>query len=153
MERTKGRRWSARIIELGILILLPILCHCLIPVMTVVPVPYAYLGAVPILLGLALMTWAASSFREAETGYELQRSSPALMTSGPFGISRNPMYLGMLLWLVGLAALLGSLSAFFFPLLLFLLANFLLIPTEEKRMDKLFGEQYVEYRQHVRRWL
>jgi protein-S-isoprenylcysteine O-methyltransferase Ste14 len=153
MKRTKGHRSSARIIELAILIVLPIVLHVLIPVMILVPVPYVYLGAVPMLLGLALMTWAANSFREAEAGYQLQSDSPALVTSGPFGFSRNPMYLGMLLWLVGLAVLLGSLVAFFFPALLFFLANFVLIPSEEKRMDQLFGEQYVEYRQHVRRWL
>jgi protein-S-isoprenylcysteine O-methyltransferase Ste14 len=76
-----------------------------------------------------------------------------LMTGGPFGFSRNPMYLGMLIWLVGLAILLGSLIAFLFPILLFLLANFLLIPTEERRMEHQFGKQYVAYRQRVRRWL
>jgi protein-S-isoprenylcysteine O-methyltransferase Ste14 len=153
MKRTKGLRSSARLAELAILIALPILFHYLLPVMTLVPAPYAYAGTVPMLLGLALMSWTAQSFRKAETGYQLQRESPALMTSGPFGFSRNPMYLGMLVWLVGLAVLLGSLIGFLFPILLFLLANFLLIPTEERRMDSLFGEQFVAYRQHVRRWL
>jgi len=153
MKRTNGHRPSARIVELAILIALPILFHYLLPVMTLVPVPHAYLGVVPMLLGLALMTWTAKSFRQAETGYQLQRESPALMTSGPFGFSRNPMYLGMLIWLLGLAVLLGSLIAFLFPLLLFLLANLLLIPTEERRMEQQFGEQFVEYRQNVRRWL
>jgi protein-S-isoprenylcysteine O-methyltransferase Ste14 len=59
----------------------------------------------------------------------------------------------MLIWLVGLAVLLGSLTAFLFPIVLFLLANFLIIPPEERNMEQTFGEQYVEYRGRVRRWL
>jgi protein-S-isoprenylcysteine O-methyltransferase Ste14 len=63
------------------------------------------------------------------------------------------MYLGALIWLFGLAILLGSLAAFLFPILLLLLANFLIIPLEERSMEGLFEEQYAEYRRRVRRWL
>ena len=153
MNRTKDRRPGSGIIELIILIALPVLLHCLVPVKVLIPAPYTYLGFVPMLLGLALMTRTTRSFRKAGAGYQLQGESLALMTSGPFGFSRNPMYLGMLIWLVGLAVLLGSLVAFFFPALLFLLANWLLIPVEERRMEQLFGKQFIDYRLRVRRWL
>jgi len=153
MSRTKDRRSSSGIVELVILIALPVLLHRLIPVKALIPAPYTYLGFVPMLLGLALMIRTAQSFRKAGARYQLQRESAALMTSGPFGFSRNPMYLGMLIWLVGLAVLLGSLTAFFFPILFFLLANLVLIPTEERRMEQLFGEQFIEYRRDVRRWV
>jgi protein-S-isoprenylcysteine O-methyltransferase Ste14 len=62
------------------------------------------------------------------------------------------MYLGVLIWLIGLAILLGSLIAFLFPILLFLLANFLVIPVEEKDLQGIFGEQFIEYKRRVRRW-
>lgn len=105
------------------------------------------------LLGLALAIWAAMTFRRAGTSFQLHGESSTLTTSGPFRISRNPMYLSMLTWLSGLAVLLGSLTAFLFPILLFLAVNFLIIPLEERNMERLFGELYTEYKQGVRRWL
>jgi protein-S-isoprenylcysteine O-methyltransferase Ste14 len=74
------------------------------------------------------------------------------VTSGPFRFSRNPMYLGMLSWLIGLAVLLGSLIVFLFPILFFLLANFLVIPLEERDMKRIFKERFIEYKRRVRRW-
>lgn len=148
-----GHQIGARILEVAILIALPILFHYLTPVMIVIAKPYSYLGAVLMLLGLALMTWAAMLFRKVETSFQLRGGSSVLVTSGPFQFSRNPMYLGMLIWLIGLAVLLGSLIVFLFPILFFLLANFLFIPLEERRMQQMFGERSVEYKRRVRRWL
>jgi protein-S-isoprenylcysteine O-methyltransferase Ste14 len=140
-------------LEIAILIALPVLFHYLIPVMTVIPQPYTYLGAVVMILGLALLIWAAMLFREAGTGFQLKGGGSVLVTSGPFRFSRNPMYLGMLIWLIGLAILLGTLIAFLFPILFFLLANYLVIPVEEKDLKRNFGEQFIEYKRRVRRWL
>lgn len=154
MRRTKrGHRIGARILEVAILIALPILSHYLIPVMIVIAKPYSYLGAVVMLLGLALMTWAAMLFRKVGTSFQLQGGGSVLLTSGPFKFSRNPMYLGMLIWLIGLAVLLGSLIVFLFPILFFLLANFLIIPLEERNMEQTLGEQFTVYKRRVRRWL
>jgi protein-S-isoprenylcysteine O-methyltransferase Ste14 len=154
MRRTEGsHRIGARIIEVGILLALPILFHYLIPVMIVIPKPYSYLGAVLMLLGLALMTWTSMLFRKAGTSFQLHGGGSVLLTSGPFQFSRNPMYLGMLIWLIGLSVLLGSLITFLFPILFFLLANFFVIPLEEKSMEQTAGEQFAEYKRRVRRWL
>jgi protein-S-isoprenylcysteine O-methyltransferase Ste14 len=152
-RRQGGHRTGARVLEVAILIALPILFHYLIPLKTVIVRPYSYLGGVLMLFGLALMTWAARAFREAGTGFQLREGGSVLVTLGPFRFSRNPMYLGMLIWLVGLAVLLGSLIVFLFPILFFLLANFLFIPLEERSMEQALGPRFIEYRQHVRRWL
>jgi protein-S-isoprenylcysteine O-methyltransferase Ste14 len=143
----------ARTIEAVILIVLPILFHYLFPVLVIVPAPYTYLGLILIFLALALATWAAMTFRKTGTSYQLHGEVSYLVTSGPFRFSRNPMYLAMVIWLVGLALLLGSLIAFLFPVLLFLPANFLIIPAEERSLKQMFEEQYSKYRQRVRRWL
>ncbi len=105
------------------------------------------------LLGVTLSMWASSTFRRAGASYQLRGESSVLVSSGPFRISRNPMYLAMLLWLIGLAMLLGSLTPFVFPILLFLIANFLAIPLEERRLQDSMGKAYLEYRTRVRRWL
>jgi len=129
-------------LEVAILIALPILFHYLIPVMTVITTPYSYVGLMLMLLGLALLAWAAMQFRKAGTSYQLHGGGSVLVTSGPFRLSRNPMYLGTLIWLIGLAILLGSLIVFLFPILFLLLANFLIIPLEERVATNLWGAVY-----------
>ncbi|MBN1195404.1 MAG: isoprenylcysteine carboxylmethyltransferase family protein [Methanomicrobiaceae archaeon] len=151
--RKKGRRSSAGIVEIVVLIAVPVLCHYLIPVMIVIAPPYSYTGAVVMLAGLGFMMWAARVFGLAGTGFRLREGGSVLVTSGPFRYSRNPMYLGMLIWLIGFAVLLGSLVVFVFPVLFFLLAESLLIPQEERRMEQMFGERFTGYRRRVRRWL
>jgi protein-S-isoprenylcysteine O-methyltransferase Ste14 len=156
LERSPCTRWvhtTPTDFDDSILIALPVLFHYLIPIIILVPKPYSYLGALVMLLGLGLMTWAAMLFRKVETSFQLQGKSSSLVTSGPFHLSRNPIYLGMLIWLIGLAILLGSLIAFVFPPVFFMLANFYVIPLEEKSMEQMFGKQFVEYKRRARRWL
>lgn len=152
MSRTKEHHGGVWILELLILIGLPILFHYLFPLMNVVPKPYSYLGILIMFIGLVLMTWAAREFNKANTGYQLRNSSK-LVTSGPFRFSRNPIYLGMVFWLIGLAILLGSLITFLFPFFFFLIVNFTIIPSEETSLEKLFGTNFTKYKQDVRRWL
>ena len=153
MGRTRGHLIIARTIGVMILLALPILFHYLFPIMSIVPKPYTYCGMALMLLGLVLGIMASKTFRRIGAHFQLHEKSSTLATSGPFKISRNPMYLSMVIWLMGLAVLLGSLSAFLFPLLFFLTANFLIIPLEEQSMEETFGERYREYKRHVRRWL
>ena len=116
MRTRRGHPINAWIMDIVILIGLSILFHYLIPVMIVIFKPYSYLGVVLMLLGFALMTWTAILFLNVGTSFKLHGGSFTLVTSGPFRFSRNPMYLGMLIWLVGLAVLLGSLIVFLFPI-------------------------------------
>ena len=153
MAGTTGRRTISRAIEIAVLIALPIVCHYLFPLVIIVPKPYTYLGIALMLLGLALSTWTSMTFRRAGASYQLKGESSVLMSSGPFRISRNPMYVSMLVWLIGLAVLLGSLTALLFPILFFLMTNFLIIPVEERRMEQVLGERFTEYKGRVRRWL
>lgn len=153
MAKTKGRQIISRAIEMAILIALPIVCHYLLPIITVISKPYTYLGIVPILLGIALSMWAGSEFRRAGASYQLKGESSVLVRTGPFRISRNPMYLAMLLWLIGLAVLLGSLTPFLFPILLFIIANFFVVPLEERQLEQTMGQPYLDYKSRVRRWL
>jgi protein-S-isoprenylcysteine O-methyltransferase Ste14 len=153
MNKTTGSHAIARILELLILIGLPVLLHYLIPLMILIPRPFTYLGLVLMILALVLMTRASGLFRKAGNSFGLQDGGSVLITSGPFRFSRNPIYLGMLMWLTGLAVLLGSLISFLFPLLFFLLTNFFIIPREEKDLEQKLEEEYIEYKRHIRRWL
>ncbi len=63
------------------------------------------------------------------------------------------MYLGALILIMGLAVLLGNLLSLLTPLLFFIFINYLCIPPEEKIMQQTFGQDYLDYKQSVRRWL
>jgi len=75
-----------------------------------------------------------------------------LVTDGMFKITRNPMYLGMLLLLFGLSVFKGLIVGFIFlPLFVLYITIFQIIP-EEEAMLNLFGEDYKSYSNKVRRW-
>ncbi len=127
--------------------------HYLMPIMTLVEPPTNRLGLPLILAGVLLDFWAASLFRERRTSFKLRGGIASLITEGPFGLSRNPIYLGIMAAFLGLAIFLGSLTAFIYPVLFFILFQFVFIPMEERRMEEAFGEEYLAYKRKVRRWL
>jgi protein-S-isoprenylcysteine O-methyltransferase Ste14 len=63
------------------------------------------------------------------------------------------MYLGMASMLFGVAVVLGTLVAFVFPVVFVALIDFFIIPGEEQKLEKIFGEPYREYKNNVRRWV
>jgi len=77
----------------------------------------------------------------------------ALVTSGIYQYSRNPMYLGMLLLLVAWGVWLANLASFVGPPLFVALINRIQIAPEEAALHSLFGESYGRYTRRVRRWL
>jgi len=153
MGRHQGARPGSRLVEVFILFALPFLLDWIVPISILINPPWTYSGIAVMLGGLVLASAARRMFLEVDTSVQLQGESHSLVTGGPFRFSRNPMYLGMLLWMVGLAILLGSLSAFFLPLVLFLVMNFVMIPMEEERMMEVCGDAYLDYKARVRRWL
>jgi len=76
-----------------------------------------------------------------------------LVVSGPFRISRHPMYLGMAAVLLGEAVFLGSLTTFAFPLIFMALMVVLFMSTEEDNLERTFGKEYLDYKSRVRRWI
>lgn len=115
--------------------------------------PVAYAGILAVLLGITVAAISAGKFRKVGTGIEPFTAATTLVTSGFYHYSRNPMYLGMLLMLSGVAFLLGSTGSLL-PVFLFLLIirnNFVL--GEERFMEASFGQSYLDYKSTVRRWL
>lgn len=106
-----------------------------------------------IALGMSIIVVAAGLFKKADTALLPFHKSTDLVTSGPYKITRNPMYLGMVLILVGIAFVLGSLPPFFvIPLFIFIIqTNF--IQGEERFMEDIFGDEYLDYKKRVRRWI
>lgn len=112
------------------------------------------LGVALIVLGLALAVWGRMVF--AREGAEILPTSPTnskLVQRGPFRLSRNPMYLGLLALLIGIALVVGTGPMLLVPPIFFAAMHWGFIPFEEAKMARQFGQEYGDYKRRVRRWL
>ena len=124
-----------------------------VPIAELVPRPFNYLGALFVAAGLVITIWGVLLFRSSKTGVVPFSESTSLVMGGPYRFTRNPMYLGMVLVLLGVAVLLGSAPAFFVPPAFAVLITYLFILPEEGHMERAFGASYLERKRQIRRWL
>ena len=105
--------------------------------------------------GVAFASMGAASFRRARTTVNPLKpeSASSLVMSGVYRISRNPMYVGLSLVLLGWAVLLSNVLAFAIVPVFVLYMNRFQIGPEEVALERVFGEDYNGYRAKVRRWL
>ena len=112
-----------------------------------------------IALGMGFAIWLALDgaamirFRRARTSMVPMRPSTTLVTSGPYRITRNPMYVGMAFLYAGLALALGVVWALNVLPLVLAVVDRQVIAREERYLEAKFGQSYRDYRQRVRRWL
>jgi protein-S-isoprenylcysteine O-methyltransferase Ste14 len=104
-------------------------------------------------LWLALDGLAMLGFRRAGTSMVPMRPTTALVTSGPYRFTRNPMYVGMAFLYAALALALGVIWALAVLPLVLLAVDRLVIAREERYLEAKFGEAYREYKSRVRRWV
>jgi len=111
------------------------------------------IGGFLLLLGILLNVMSARLFEKRGTAIKPFERSKALVVEGPYRFTRNPMYLGMLIILLGLGLLLGStIPLLVIPVFLMLITTrFVLV--EEHMLAERFGKAYKEYSARVRRWL
>ncbi|MEO1013912.1 MAG: isoprenylcysteine carboxylmethyltransferase family protein [Pseudomonadota bacterium] len=105
--------------------------------------------------GLAIdLTSVAAFFRRKTTVNPMTpEKTRRLVVDGFYRFSRNPMYLGMLLMLIGWALWLGHPFGFAGPALFIWLINEMQIKPEERALEEIFGEEYLAYKARVRRWI
>lgn len=105
--------------------------------------------------GVLVALLGVVSFRRQRTTVDPRcpRRTSALVTSGVYRVTRNPMYLGMLLALLGWAVWLGELAPFLFlPLFVAALTRWQILP-EERALAQMFPQEFACYRTRVRRWI
>ena len=136
-----------------ILLVLSVISNFLFPITTVIYAPYTYFGIIFIGFGIILSFWSRLLFLKSKTTLSPFESPTSLLTSGPYSLSRNPIYLGMASILLGVAVFFGTLVTFVFPFLFLMIIETLLIPVEERSMEKIFGKKYDEYKSRVRQWI
>lgn len=103
--------------------------------------------------GIALMTWAWALFRQANTPICPSEVPVKFVATGPYRFTRNPMYCGLLAFLVGVGVAVGTWPVIIAPAVFFVAMTRYFIPLEEQRLEAQFGEAYRDYCQKVRRWI
>jgi protein-S-isoprenylcysteine O-methyltransferase Ste14 len=113
------------------------------------------LGVALAVAGFVIGATGVVTFRRAKTTVNPIKlhSSSSLVAWGVYAISRNPMYLGGLIMLIGWALfLLNTLSFALLPAYVLYINRFQIVP-EERALASLFGDKYIAYQARVRRWL
>lgn len=111
------------------------------------------IGIVLIVLGTALMPPVLARFRRAGTPFNPHKPAAALVTDGPYRFSRNPAYVALTLWYLGIGLLLNNVWVLLLTIPLVLVMDRCVIRREEQHLEAKFGDEYRRYKSSVRRWL
>jgi protein-S-isoprenylcysteine O-methyltransferase Ste14 len=115
--------------------------------------PAGWLGAIVFVFALALFAWAIVTITRADSNVPTNLPTTTLVESGPYRFTRNPIYLGMFLGLIGLAVAFDSLWLLTMLVPFALVIRYGVVAREEAYLERKFGDPYRGYRSRVRRWL
>lgn len=148
--------WEIAEVVFGIPFLVSIALHFVVPIslpqgilrQVLLPV-----GIVLIIIGIGLVVLARREFAHFRQPTDPGHPTTKVVKTGVFAISRNPLYLGSVLVLLGIALALNMLWALVMLLLSIILCHYVLIIPEEQYLAAKFGDEYKEYAASVHRWL
>ena len=115
--------------------------------------PKGWLGAIVFVLALALGVWAIVTMTRAGSNVPTNLPTTTIVESGPYRFTRNPIYLGMFLGVIGLAIAFDNLWLLIMLLPFALVIRYGVVAREEAYLERKFGDVYLDYRSRVRRWL
>lgn len=126
-----------------------------IPIMHFIESPWNKAGLGIIIIAGTLDLWSLFLFIKKHTTFNPMKpeDTTGLVVTGLYKISRNPMYVGLLIMLFGFAIWLGSLTPFLILPLFYILITAMQIKPEERFLLEKFGTEYQTYKDSVRRWL
>jgi protein-S-isoprenylcysteine O-methyltransferase Ste14 len=128
--------------------------HWLVPLRFLpAAVPARWIGATVFVLALALFAWAIVTVTRAGSNVPTNRPTTTIVASGPYRFTRNPIYLGMVLALIGLAIAFDILWLLLMLVPFALVIRYGVVAREEAYLERRFGDVYRGYRSRVRRWL
>jgi protein-S-isoprenylcysteine O-methyltransferase Ste14 len=130
-----------------------LILHFLVPFCSLVPKIWNLSGLVLLAAGVMVNLIADSAFQKAHTTVRPFEESTELVATGVFQFSRNPMYLGFVLILAGIAILLRTVSPFVVILAFVILIDTAYIRVEERMLAEKFGAAWETYKSKTRRWL
>ncbi len=135
------------------LLLLSWLAKQLFPTLSIISAPYNKIGLVLLILGLSVTFYSFYLFKKNKTPIIPGQMPKFMVAEGIYKFTRNPMYLGVTIALLGASIYIGNLISFLSPIIFFVIMNYYFVPFEEKLLEKIFKKQYVNYKRKVRRWI
>jgi protein-S-isoprenylcysteine O-methyltransferase Ste14 len=103
--------------------------------------------------GIALAAWFVRTMRGADTTIRIDKPVSSLVQDGPFRYSRNPGYVALTMIYAGIAVLRNALWAILLLPLVLIVIQREVIEREERYLERIFGEEYLNYKSRVRRWV
>ena len=122
-----------------------------VPLTQIIRYPFNLIGFLFFIVGAGLNIWTDQLLKKEQTTVKPFETPTVLIQTGPFKFSRNPMYLGMALLLLGFELILGSVTSFVGVILFVAAMEMVFIPKEEKILQEQFGEGYMAYKKKVGR--
>jgi protein-S-isoprenylcysteine O-methyltransferase Ste14 len=111
------------------------------------------IGIVLIVSGLAIMPFVLIRYRRLATPFDPHKPALALITDGPYRFSRNPAYIALTLWYLGIGLIINIIWVLLLAVPLIIIMDRIVIPKEERHLESKFAEQYRSYASATRRWL
>jgi protein-S-isoprenylcysteine O-methyltransferase Ste14 len=127
--------------------------EALLPGSSIPAVVQWVLGGALLLAGLALLASFNTTFQRKGTAVEPWKPTTAIVTTGPYRVTRNPAYVGMALVYVGIAVLSQALWVLVPLPVVLLIIDRTVIAREERYLERKFGREYLDYKGSVRRWV
>ena len=126
-----------------------------LPLLRFIESPWNKIGMAIIVIAIVLDSSSLFLFLKKRTTINPMKptSTEGLVTAGLYKITRNPMYVGLLVILFGYAVWLGSLTPFLILPAFYWLITQMQIKPEERILEKKFGQEYLDYKNKVKRWL
>lgn len=136
-----------------LLVVIAVLLHWLTPLQQTLIYSNPAAGALLGIAGFAAMMQGWWLFRQVDTPICPTASEERLVTRGIYRFTRNPMYLGMVAMLLGMALAVGTLPFYVAAVIYFTVIDLVFCRYEEQKLAIRFGEDYLAYKDRVRRWL
>jgi protein-S-isoprenylcysteine O-methyltransferase Ste14 len=114
---------------------------------------HQFLGLLLVAVGSGLSCYAAALFAAGDTTKNPYGEPAAFVMAPPYTFTRNPMYVGLTTVLFGFATFFGSPAMLLAPIVFAVVIDRMVIPQEERTMERIYGQQYHDYRGRVPRWL
>jgi protein-S-isoprenylcysteine O-methyltransferase Ste14 len=129
------------------------LLHLVFRVRPFPPIPARIIGCLLILAAGCFALWAERVMKAAGTNVRPDKPALAIVTTGPFRFSRNPMYVSLCGLQVGIALLIDGVMPLLFVLPLIVVLHFGVIKREERYLAGKFGDVYLSFKARTRRWI
>jgi protein-S-isoprenylcysteine O-methyltransferase Ste14 len=123
------------------------------PVLVLPNTPGRGVALVCVAVWAILTVWSIGLFRRARTSMIPIKPTTALVVSGPYEFTRNPMYFGLICLYLGLALWFGVFWALILLPAVIAAMQYYVISREEQYLERKFGEEYLRYKARVRRWI